>query len=940
MSITINSNMAASYSALNMKRANNLLTKSLQRLSSGNRIVSPSDDAGGLAVGMKLQSALRRSEAARLNTQNGVSFLQMQDGALKVAGEILDRMAELKSFFNDVSKSNSDRETYNHEFKELQKELNMLKNQKFNGVSLFATTQSDKNPLKIITSEDGLGEHIELSRTGLFENFKSKFGADGELNTGSHGEYRQVIGDFTRDGGLVDATPGYTSREYAEGDVVYMDGPTAGTSGYFMALSDVKTGAKIQDTGGATSLWIRLADEDGKGFAEAYPQAPLYDHTSLKFNADGEEIAYLQGEVVKIPAHWASSGSFLFLEAQTDIPRGIDLATLYDNNQVGPNGFFDYVGAERSNGKIVDGKPLTEYLRTNADLPMPSVYNGTAAGLAAVMQSDYSNGLNPGYVLATDGIYAPAGDWGISQWVSLSSWNEGDRVLNTSNNTIEEITAAVKGKYFGGSYNSGDFVFAQGTWFRAESQVSVGAVASEPSGIFQVSNAFTSGETVKASDAAGDDALIYASANMQGNAGSMNQSLAANSVILQNSNWYELSNAHHGIWNNQMTGLAANDTVKYNNDGNIYRFTGTAGTESSVPGTNGDWTLVVSSGDLSNGGAPTTYFSDVTTAVTNDATLAGGFAATGTPSGTYFIRSPWQYATPDTTNGGKVDKTSEYTDVGNYTNWTKTHYTHLQGSTVSTSYTRGDNIFYQGKNYIYTSNLDSDNPLYASTGGYTEFSDLLARGAIREVPMYIDRVGGGGSSSLPTDVYFRPDEDLEYVDRLPSGEVRTINTARRTDSPLPPGDEIFNSADDAFYGGLQAGNDGLYGTADDYYEAQAFESQAQSSPHIDADADNNVNLLNQSTNLEDFSVADFVDFIQTLANVRAVNGGTMSRLGYAERILEENEINLGAAVSRIMDTDMAVESTRMAKQNVLLQAAASMVTQANQLNNVVLSLLQ
>ena len=57
VSITINSNVAASHSALNMKRANNLLTKSLQRLSSGKRIVSPSDDAGGLAVGMKLQSS-------------------------------------------------------------------------------------------------------------------------------------------------------------------------------------------------------------------------------------------------------------------------------------------------------------------------------------------------------------------------------------------------------------------------------------------------------------------------------------------------------------------------------------------------------------------------------------------------------------------------------------------------------------------------------------------------------------------------------------------------------------------------------------------------------------------------------------------------------------------------------------------------------------------
>ena len=109
---------------------------------------------------------------------------------------------------------------------------------------------------------------------------------------------------------------------------------------------------------------------------------------------------------------------------------------------------------------------------------------------------------------------------------------------------------------------------------------------------------------------------------------------------------------------------------------------------------------------------------------------------------------------------------------------------------------------------------------------------------------------------------------------------------------------------------------------------------------MDADADNNKDLLDTTNGLENFGVADFVDYIQTLANVRAVNGGTMSRLTYAERMPEENEINLGAATSRIMDADMAYESTKMARQNVLVQAAASMVTQANALNNVVLSLLQ
>jgi flagellin-like hook-associated protein FlgL len=206
--------------------------------------------------------------------------------------------------------------------------------------------------------------------------------------------------------------------------------------------------------------------------------------------------------------------------------------------------------------------------------------------------------------------------------------------------------------------------------------------------------------------------------------------------------------------------------------------------------------------------------------------------------------------------------------------------------------------------------------------------------------MYVDTVGGGGSN-LPEGVYYRPDQDLEYVDRLPNtGLVRTNSIERRTDAPLPPGDEIFNSQDDQFYGGLNAGNDGIYGTMDDFYASTDYSNRAKAGGHIDADADNNKDLLDDSLGLQDFSVADFVDYIQNLANVRAVNGGTMSRLGYAQRILEENEINLGAATSRIMDADMAYESTRMASQNVLLQAAASMVTQANSLNNVVLSLLQ
>jgi flagellin-like hook-associated protein FlgL len=170
--------------------------------------------------------------------------------------------------------------------------------------------------------------------------------------------------------------------------------------------------------------------------------------------------------------------------------------------------------------------------------------------------------------------------------------------------------------------------------------------------------------------------------------------------------------------------------------------------------------------------------------------------------------------------------------------------------------------------------------------------------------------------------------------------VRTGGSERRTDSPLPPGDEIFGSADDSMYGGLNAGNDGIYGTADDYYASTIDPNLARNGGQIDADADNNKDLLDTSFGLEDFSVADFVDYIQSVANFRAVNGGTMSRLNYATNILEENQVNLEAATSRIMDVDMAKESAKLAQYSVKLQASASMIVQANQLNQVVLQLLQ
>ncbi len=138
MPIVVNTNTSATVASFNLSHANDALRKSLGRLSSGNRIVSPADDAGGLAVAYKLASKLNRTEAVRNNVQNGISYLQVQDGGLTTIGKILSRMSELRTMAQDVTKNTQDIENYSKEFIELQRQLQQVKNETFNGISLFA----------------------------------------------------------------------------------------------------------------------------------------------------------------------------------------------------------------------------------------------------------------------------------------------------------------------------------------------------------------------------------------------------------------------------------------------------------------------------------------------------------------------------------------------------------------------------------------------------------------------------------------------------------------------------------------------------------------------------------------------------------------------------------------------------------------------------------
>jgi flagellin len=141
--MVINTNVSAQSSARLLSESSQHLSKSLARLSSGSKIISPEDDVAGQAVSTRFDAQIGRLGAARSNIANAVSFNQTQDGFLKKVSKALDRMSELSILAQDVTKSDGDRELYNKEFTTLSSYITDLSTKDYNGISLFDGTSRE-----------------------------------------------------------------------------------------------------------------------------------------------------------------------------------------------------------------------------------------------------------------------------------------------------------------------------------------------------------------------------------------------------------------------------------------------------------------------------------------------------------------------------------------------------------------------------------------------------------------------------------------------------------------------------------------------------------------------------------------------------------------------------------------------------------------------------
>ncbi|WP_018665144.1 flagellin [Heyndrickxia acidiproducens] len=152
----INHNLAALNTLNKLNSASNAQGKAMQKLSSGLRINSASDDAAGLAISEKMRSQIRGLDKATSNAQDGISLIQTAEGALNETHDILQRMRELAVQGGNDTNTDEDRAQIQTELNQLMSEIDRIsETTEFNtqnllGGSFSATLQIGANDGQII----------------------------------------------------------------------------------------------------------------------------------------------------------------------------------------------------------------------------------------------------------------------------------------------------------------------------------------------------------------------------------------------------------------------------------------------------------------------------------------------------------------------------------------------------------------------------------------------------------------------------------------------------------------------------------------------------------------------------------------------------------------------------------------------------------------------
>lgn len=282
----INNNVSAIKTNNYLKRNNNMLTESLEKLSSGYRINKAADDAAGLAISQKMKTQIRGLEQASRNSADGISVLQTAEGALGEIQTMLQRMRELSVQAANGTNTLDDRSAIQGEIEELNQEIQRISDTtEFNTKTLLngnlaRKTYSSSTEVSVVTLSDSvevkdyeftitaLGTQASTTRGTVdataFPVTKEMAGTitiNGETIEIKEGETQAQVETKLRD--LCDVTgiqlqaASITSKEYGSDASIRIDGDNKA----LLTSLGLKVGTNVKGTDAKVTLDTTTADK-------------------------------------------------------------------------------------------------------------------------------------------------------------------------------------------------------------------------------------------------------------------------------------------------------------------------------------------------------------------------------------------------------------------------------------------------------------------------------------------------------------------------------------------------------------------------------------------------------------------------------------------------------------------------------------------------------
>jgi len=892
--MVINTNIEAQSTANNLNVSQAQLAKSLSRLSSGSKIIVPSDDAAGLAVSSRLRSQITRLDSALNNVINAVSFTQTQDGFMKTIDKAFRRMGELAMLAQDTTKSDADRALYNQEFVQLKAYVSETTKQDFNGVSLFS-------------------------------------GATLDVTVDAEGTTFTMVGINLSD-------PTYTSSTNAGNDAwtLTKDAYMLSKDGYQAKTDVYKTSVDLyRDTSGN---WATTNNNGVKIASGSYVNEDISvtDTSAVKVTKDnfiagttvaaGYQTSYDDNQLEKT-AHGMSSGDAITFNSNA--PGGTTAATTYYVNKVDANS----LALHATKADAVSGTAAINLSRSGAlKAPLTGVVGATAVAASVAQQDTISvtagNHTGDTFTVTANGqtTAAIASAPAVAQ-VDTITVTAGDHVGDTFATTVNGTATAAIASVVGDNNATATAM-----------QVAITAIA----GV----TATVSGNVITITADTAGTALTGATSVALANTDGANAAAPTVATLTANKTVATANNETAIAINtavNALTGLSSAAV------GNVITIT------AAVAGTplTGTTSVALANTDGANATAPTVV-TTIPNAVVSDSKYTktahgyetgdkvvfnGTVPSPAVATTDYFVRKIdadnfMLYDTIAKANTGAVT-TGLNIAVASTTLALEANMLKGNVNVTSEQVTMVAHGLSSGAEVMLTTTAGTPqtaaSPAVAITAGSSAFVKFVTSDTFE---LYTAAADSSGVFSAASRINFGAvsnvsDSSFRISVEASSSRV-TINDKSNelkkgmflTSSPLTTGED----------------KDATLAKSGEVVSINKTTQDISSFATEMGDDYDTVNLKSVASSQIALGLVKLA--ITQVATDRARLGAVQSRLNFTNEQLSVTKENLSAAISRIADVDVAIEATNYARYQILVQSGTEMLKQANQLPQSALQLLR